>query len=424
MKEFKFDVDYVRNQFPGLNRSVNGYPAAFLDGPGGSQVPRRTVEAMNDCIYYHNANQGGTFAVSEESDALLHKNRGVVADLLGCKAHEIAFGGNTTSNLYRLSYGFARTFKPGDEVMITDIDHEGNRSPWRTLADFGIIVKSVRVDPEKCMLDMDDFKAKLSEKTKLVAMNWAANACGTISDVKTMIDLAHEKGAITVVDAVHYAPHKPIDVKELGVDILVCSPYKFFGPHMGVIYMNEKLGETFKSVRVYAEDNTTMPSKLETGTPCFANICGAAAAVEFIADIGSHYVDCFADKLQHVEGRRKNVLAGMMAIDAYEEPLAEYLREELAKIKGLKLYMSPKGCPKTSTVSFTIDGINSKDVATFMGQKGLFVWYGDFYALEIILNTLKLGDQGGLVRIGLEPYNTKQEVDRVIEAVKEFVASR
>lgn len=424
MKNFKFDVDYVRKQFPCLGRSVNGNPAAFFDGPGGTQVPIRVVDAMKDYLYYHNANAGGKFITSKESDSLFRRGREVMADFLNCAPEEIAFGANTTSNIVKLAFGFLRTLKAGDEIIITDIDHEGNRSPWRTLADFGIVIKSVAVNPETCTLDMDDYKNKLSNKTKIVAINWAANACGTITDVKAYIKLAHEYGAVTVVDAVHYAPHKYIDVKDIDTDILVCSAYKFFGPHIGVVYMKKELGEDFKSVRVYAEDNADMPTKLETGTLSVASVCGATAAVEFIADLGDKYEECFADELGDAEGRRRKIMAGMMAIDSYEESMVGRIRTELGKIEGLKLYMAPKDCPKTTTVSFTMDGINSAEVGKFLADKGIFIWNGDFYALEIVYNVLGLGKQGGLVRIGLAPYNTEQEIDRLIEAIEEFAAAR
>ena len=423
MKNFQFDVDYVRAQFPALSRSVNGNPAAFFDGPGGNQVPRRVVDAVVDYLYYHNANAGGEFITSKDNDRLFRRGREVLGDFLNCAPEEVVFGPNTTSNNFRLSYGLLRSLKPGDEVIITDIDHEGNRSPWRTLADFGIVVKSVAVDPETCTLVFDDFKAKLSDKTKIVCVNWAANACGTITDVKAYVDLAHEYGAITVVDAVHYAAHKPIDVKAIGTDILVCSAYKFFGPHVGVMYVRKDLGESIKSVRVYAEDNADMPTKMETGTLSVANICGAAAAVEFIADLGQKYGECFEEELGDLTGRRRDIVAGMLAIDAYEDTMVGRIRKELGEIENLKLYMSPEGTPRTTTVSFTIDGVNSAEVGKFLAEKGLFVWNGDFYALEIVHNVLKLGEQGGLVRIGLAPYNTIQEVERLLAAIKEFAAA-
>lgn len=424
MKNFKFDVDYVRDQFPALSRSINGNPAAFFDGPGGSQVPRRVVDAMEDYLFYHNANAGGAFATSVENDALFRRGREVIADFLNCLPEEVCFGNNTTANNVRLAFGLLRDLKEGDEVIITDIDHEGNRSPWRTLADFGIVVKSVALNTETCELDFDDYLAKLSDKTKLVAVNWAANACGTITDVKKFIDEAHKVGALTVVDAVHYAPHKPIDVKAIGTDILLCSAYKFFGPHIGIIYMKKDVGEAFKSVRVYADDNADMPTKMEAGTLSVANVCGAAAAVEFIADIGAKYEDCFAEELGDLKGRRRQCVAGMLAIDAYEEPLAKYMRDEIKKLDGVKMYVAPDDCPKTSTVSITMEGVNSGDIARFLAEKGLFVWHGDFYALRFINEVFNLAETGGILRIGLEPYNTKQEIDRLIDALKEFVANK
>lgn len=424
MKNFKFDVDYVRNQFPALSRSINGNPAAFFDGPGGSQVPRRVVDAMEDYLFYHNANAGGAFATSVENDALFRRGREVIADFLNCLPEEVCFGNNTTANNVRLAFGLLRDLKEGDEVIITDIDHEGNRSPWRTLADFGIVVKSVALNTETCELDFDDYLAKLSDKTKLVAVNWAANACGTITDVKKFIDEAHKVGALTVVDAVHYAPHKPIDVKAIGTDILLCSAYKFFGPHIGIIYMKKDVGEAFKSVRVYADDNADMPTKMEAGTLSVANVCGAAAAVEFIADLGAKYEDCFAEELGDLKGHRRQCVAGMLAIDAYEEPLAKYMRDEIKKLDGVKMYVAPDDCPKTSTVSITMEGVNSGDIARFLAEKGLFVWHGDFYAIRFINEVFNLAETGGILRIGLEPYNTKQEIDRLIDALKEFVANK
>lgn len=421
MREFKFKVDEIREQFPALSKTVNGIPAAFLDGPGGTQVPRRVVEKINDYLYYRNANSHGVFKTSVESDHLYWQAREVYADFFNCSPEEVAFGANTSSNNFKLALGLVRTMKPGDEVLITDIDHEGNRSPWRTLEDFGIIVKSVKINMDTITLDFEDFKAKLSDKTKVFAVNWAANSCGTISDVKKFIDEAHKFGAITVVDAVHYAPHKPIDVKAINTDILLCSAYKFFGPHLGVMYVKKSVGETIKTVRVIADDNTEMPFKLETGTPAMELAAGAAEAVEFIADIGRNHEEFYAAELKGLSGRRRYIVAGMMAIDEYETGLAVQLRTKLAKLPGLKVFGPKSGHPRTSTVSFNIEGLNSNEVAKYLAEKGLFVWDGDYYAIETITNVLKLEASGGLVRIGLAPYNIQSEIDRTIQAVKEFI---
>lgn len=421
MLQFKFNLDYVREQFPALSKTVNGFPAAFLDGPGGTQVPRSVVEKINEYLYYTNANHGGVFLTSVQSDASYLAARKALADFLGCEAREVAFGASSSTNNFMLAFGLLRSIlKPGDEIIITEIDHEGNRSPWRTLEDFGIVIKNIRLNPETYVLDLDDYKSKLSSKTKVVAVNWASNATGTISDVKTIIKMAHEVGAVTVVDAVHYALHRPIDVRDIDTDFLICSAYKFFGPHLGVLYAKASVGEKIKTVRVMADDNTEIPWKFETGTPAMELAAGAAAAVDFIAGIGEKHEQFFTHELGALSGRRRLVVAGIMALEAYEEPLAEKLRNGLAAINGVKVYSPAKDVPKTSTVSFTVAGANANEVAQYLAEKGLFVWDGDFYAIHIVNEVLKLRDQGGLVRIGLAPYNTEDEIDRTLKAVKEF----
>ena len=420
MNHFKFDIDYVRAQFPCLCKTVNGLPAAFLDGPGGSQVPKRVVEKISDYLFYHNANAHGCFATSEETMALQKEARETLAAFFNCNANEVIFGGSSTTNNFKLVFALARDLKPGDEVIITDIDHESNRSPLRTLEERGIIVKSVRLDLDTYTLDVEDYKNKLSSKTKVVAINWAANANGTITDVKPMIKMAHEAGAVTIIDAVHYAAHKVIDVKDIDTDFLVTSAYKFFGPHMGVMYAKAEALQKVRTLRVMADDNTMPPEKIETGTPNFEHICGCAAAIDFIADVGQRHEEFFRDELKELSGKRKDIVAGMLAIDAYEEPMAKKLRTELRKIKGLKLYTSPEGLPKTSTVSFTVEGKNSHDIAVFLAERGIFVWDGDFYAIEITNHVLNLEKQGGLLRIGLAPYNTEDDIDRTIKAVQDF----
>lgn len=425
MKNFDFQVDYVREQFPALNKTVNGLPAIFLDGPGGTQVPVRVVEKMNEYLYHYNANAHGVFKTSVESDASVVQAREVFADFFNCAPEEVAFGENSSTNNFKLALGVVRSLKPGDEILVTDIDHEGNRSPWRTLADFGMVVKSVKIHSETITLDFEDFKSKLSDKTKVLAINWAANSCGTISDVKKFIDEAHKVGAITVVDAVQYAPHMVIDVQEIGTDILLCSSYKFFGPHLGVIYCKKAVGESIKTARVMADDNMEMPYRLETGTICMEAVAGAAEAVRFIADIGAMHADAFAAETANCRNeQRRNIVAGLLAIDHYEAGMADRLRDGISKLPGAKIYGAPADHPKTPTVSFTIDGMNSNDIAKFLAERGIFVWDGNFYAIETISNVLKLDPQGGLVRIGLEPYITDMDVDRVLDALGELCAAK
>ncbi len=424
MKEFKFDIDYVRQQFPALATTVNGMPAAFLDGPGGTQVPNRVVEKVNNYMYYTNANCDGEFKTSRDSDEAVLNARATYADFFNCNPDEIAFGENTSTIAFKVALGLVRTMEKGDEIIITDIDHEGNRSPWRTLEDFGMVVKSVKINTETAQLDFEDFKSKLANKTKVLAINWAANGCGTISDIKKFIDEAHKVGAITCVDAVHYAPHRPIDVQEVGMDVLYCSAYKFFGPHIGIVYMKKELGEKTKTIRVMADDNFDMPLKLETGTIAKELVCGAAETVEFIADIGARHMDFFEEETKGLKGRRKNIVAGMMSIDEYEDGLARDLRAKLREIEGVKIYGPAEDAERTCTVSFLIEGRHTNHIGKFMGEKGIFVWDGHYYAMELIKHVWDLGKVGGLLRVGFAPYNLPSEVDRVVEAVKEFINSK
>lgn len=413
-----FNVEYIRNQFPALSMKVNGYPAAFLDGPGGTQVPQRVIDAMVDYMIYKNANSGAVYKTSMDTDEMLIESRKTLADFLGCAWEEVAFGHNTTTLCIKLALSLARDLKEGDEVIITQIDHEANRGPWETLTEKGIVVKEVRMNTDTCTLDMEDFKKKLSEKTKVAAFNYASNAVGTISNVMNIVKLVHEAGAIAVVDAVHYALHGPINVMEIDVDFLICSAYKFFGPHIGVLYGKREFFERLRTYKVRPQYNK-IPYKIETGTLNHEGIAGAKAAVEFIADIGSKYTENFREKTKGLSGRRKDVISGMLALEAYEKPIAQYLIDELSKIKKVKIYGPPEGHPRTSTVSFTVENTHSKKVAESLGEKGLFVWDGDFFATRLV-ECLGLVEHGGLVRIGLAPYNTIDEIERLVSEIKKI----
>lgn len=415
---FNYDVNYVRGQFPALSMQVNGKSIAFLDGPGGSQVPKRVGEKILDYLYYHNANEHGVFKASIETAALVDEAREALADFFGCSPMEVAFGASTTANNFMLAHALRRDLKAGDEVIVTDIDHISNRTPWMHLEEIGAVVKSVKVNPDTCQLDFEDYKSKLSPNTKIVALNYASNAVGTVTDVKKYIELAHKVGAITVVDAVHYAAHHPIDVKEIDTDILVCSAYKFFGPHIGVVYIREELFEKIKTIKVDADDILVPPIKFQTGTPNFEHICGAGEAINFIADLGEKFGAAFDERTAHLSGRRKQVVKGMLAIDAYEESLAFRLRQELRKIPGITVYGPEEGEKRTTTVSFTVEGKNSNEVAQALAKDGISTWDGDFYAITLVNDVFGLGKQGGLLRIGFAPYNVMEDVDRVIHVVK------
>jgi len=410
------DVDDVRNQFPALERTYNGFPVAYLDGPGGTQVPQRVIDKVAHHLIHHNANTHGVFASSIENDEVIQSARETFAAFLGCEREEVSFCQNATTISFKLSQAIARDMKPGDEVLITDIDHGANRSPWQILEERGFVSKSVRIDKASYTIDMADLKQKLSGRTKVVALNYASNAVGTISDVKTMIGLAHDVGAVTVVDAVHFAPHGAIDVKDIDADYLFCSAYKFFGPHVGILYAKEDQMEGLRTLKVQEQEDEA-PDKFETGTLNHEGIAGAAEAVKFIGNIGLKTGGRFSEETGDLEGRRENIVAGMLSIEEYERPLADSFREELAQVPGVKVYCPPEDCPKTSTVSFTVDGVHPNAIAKHLASKGTFVWDGDFYVTQLAVS-MGLKESGGWVRVGLTPYNTQEELDRTLDAIR------
>ena len=415
---FIFDVDAIRKDFPACERIKNGKSVAYLDGPGGTQVPRSVAEKVTAYMLYHNANEHGVYDTSCETDRLVSEARGLCADFLNAKPSEVAFGHSSTKNNFDLAFAIGRELTQGDEILITDIDHVSNRAPWLSLAERGVIVKSVSIDLEKHQIDMQDFKSKLSARTKVAAFNWASNALGTVSDVKLMCALAHEYGAITVVDAVHYAAHFPMDVKEIDTDVLFCSAYKFFGPHIGVIYIRQELIDRLQIYNVGADDVSEGISKFQFGTPPFELICGAGEAVKYIADVGEKYAPQFEKELEGSSGRRRNIVAGILAFDQYEEPLAKYMREEFRKLPGVTVYGPAEGEPRTSTIIITIEGKRPADVCRILNDNGVFAWDGDFYAIHLVNEVLGLKDKGGLIRFGLAPYITKEEVERAVEVIK------
>jgi cysteine desulfurase family protein (TIGR01976 family) len=322
-----------------------------------------------------------------------------------------------------IAQAIGRELQPGDEILITEIDHEANRGPWLHLAERGVLVREVPVHSSTCTLDFDAFESMLKPgRTKVVAVNYASNAVGTVTDVARVARLARDAGALSVVDAVHYALHGPIDVKAVGCDFLLCSAYKFFGPHIGVAYARRPVLQALRTLALSTQEPEP-PFKLETGTLNHEGIAGAGAAVEFIADFGRHHEELVADVVPPgLEGRRHAIVAGMMASELHEQPIARRLVEELADIEGVTVYGPPTGHPRTSTVSFTLAGMGAADVCRVLGEQGLFLWDGDFYARRLV-ERLGLLERGGLVRAGLAPYNTMEEAERLIAAVAELAHS-
>jgi cysteine desulfurase family protein (TIGR01976 family) len=418
-----FDVAYVRNQFPALKRLVDGRPAAYLDGPGGTQTPQRVIDAVADYLAHRNCNIHGAFVTSEETDAVIQAAREAGADLLGCHWTEVSFGANMTTLAFLLGDTVARDVQPGDEVLVTQLDHEANRGPWLRLAEHGAVVREVPVDLGTCTLDWSAFE-KLVEpgRTRLVAVGYASNAVGTVNDVARAAALAREAGALSVIDAVHYAPHGPIDVKTIGCDFLLCSAYKFFGPHIGLMYARRETTEVLRPVRLGTQEPDP-PCAWETGTLNHEGMAGTTAAIDFMADLGERHLGMVGDRLPAgLQGRRRAVVAGMLAGEAWQQPLAKRLRERLAAVPGLTLYGPPEGSPRTSTVSFTLAGFQPAQVCRALGARGLFAWDGDFYAARLV-ELLGLRPRGGLVRVGLAPYTTEGELERLVAAVNDLSRS-
>src|SRR5665648_147388 len=403
-----YDVAYVRSQFPALKRTIDGRPAAYLDGPGGTQTPQRVLDAVREDLVDHNANYGGRFATSEETDATIAEAHRAGADFLGCDPAEVSFGANMTTLTYFLAEALGRRLQPGDEVVITALDHEANRSPWLQLAERGVVVREVPVDLATCTLDWTAFEAIVQPGlTKVVALGYASNAVGTVNDVVRAAALARAAGAWSVVDAVHYALHGPIDVRAVDCDFLLCSAYKFFGPHVGLMYARREATAQVEPLRL-ATQTPEPPYIWETGTLNFEGIAGTIAAIDFIADLGNRHVAMVED--------------GMLAGEVYEQPLAKWLRERLSGIPGVTLYGPPEGSPRTSTVSFTLDGFLAGEAARALGARGLFVWDGDFYAARLV-ELLGLAKRGGLIRVGLAPYTTQGELERLVTAVGDLSRS-
>ena len=405
------DVAWCRAQFPALAQKVNGHPAVFLDGPGGTQVPQSVINAMCDYLVRSNANTHGAFATSRRSDEILAEAHAAMADLLGCNADEVVFGPNMTTLTFALSRAIGRELHNGDEVVITRLDHDANVAPWRALEERGAVVRSVDISAEDCTLDMEDVRRKINERTKVVAVGYASNAVGTINDVAEIVRLAHAVGALAFIDAVHYAPHGPVDVRALDCDFLACSPYKFFGPHTGALYGKRKHLTRLRPYKVRPASDE-IPDRWETGTQNHEGLAGVRAAVDYIAEVGRRAVPSAAN-------RRAALLAAYDAIRAYERRLVEKLISGLLEIPGLTFYgiRDPKRFDRrTPTVAIRLANHTPKEIATFLGERGIFTWDGNYYAINL---TERLGveSSGGMLRIGLVHYNTAEEVDRLLTAL-------
>ena len=410
-------MDWIRSQFPALTQTDDN-PVAFLDGPGGTQVPQRVIDAMGQYLVHSNANAHGAFATSQRTDEVIKAAHGAMADFLGCAPTEVVFGPNMTSLTFAFSRAIGRTLHSGDEILVTCLDHDANVAPWLALREQGIVVHTVDMHPEDCTLDIDDLARKLSARTRLLAITYASNAVGTLNDLPPIIQLAHDVGAWVFVDAVHYAAHGPIDVKQLNCDFLVCSPYKFFGPHVGVLYGKREHLERLRPYKVRPAADV-IPDRWETGTQNFEGMAGTVAAVDYLAELGRRV----SPQVSH---RRRAVLAAMTAIHHYGEHLCKSLIEGLLQLPEVTIYgitQPEQRVWRVPTVAIRMQGVEPVAIAKALGDQGIFTWHGNFYALNL---TRRLGveERGGLLRIGLVHYNTLAEVNRLLTALEQIASKK
>lgn len=411
-----FDVDALRRRFPALSLTHDGRPIAFFDGPGGTQVPDTVIDAVARYYRESNANSGGPFLTSRRSDAMTAEAHAAMADLVGAGGpDEISFGANMTTLTLHVSRSITATMEPGDEIVVTGLDHEANVGPWRSAAgDRGLRVRTLGVRLDDCTLDPGELDRLIGPRTKLVAVGWASNAVGTINPVAQIVRRAHAVGAWVYVDAVHYAPHASIDVAAIEADFLACSTYKFFGPHAGVLYARRDVRERLPSYKIRPAHD-----RFETGTANFEGLAGALAAVDYIAAVGRSHGD--ADP---TAGRREAIVAAMRAIRSYEMELYSRLADGLEAIPGLRLYGitdRKRFVDRTPTAALTLRDVAPRAAAEALAGEGIAVWDGDFYATGLI-ERLGLASSGGVLRIGLTHYNTAAEVDRLVAALGRIAA--
>ena len=410
------DLTWVRAQFPALAQKVNGQPAVFLDGPGGTQVPQRVIDAIADYLARNNANTGGAYLTSRNTDRMIAEARSAMGGFLNCDADEIVFGPNMTTLTYAMSRALGRDLGPGDEIVLTLLDHDANFSPWKALEEKGVTIRTVKFNEEDCTLDMQDLAAKIGERTKLMAVGYASNAVGTINNVAEVVRLARQAGALSYIDAVHYAPHGAIDVRALDCDFLVCSTYKFFGPHMGVLYGKR---EHLKQLRPYkVRPNTqNIPNCWEWGTLNHECIAGIKACVDYWEALGRR-------ANPEVATRRAAILAAHEATHRHERKMTEKMIAGLLAVPGLKLYGisdAQRFENRCATFAVRIEGHTPLELATKLGERGLFTWDGNYYALNLT-EQLDVERLGGFLRIGLVHYNAMEEVERLLAALREIVS--
>jgi cysteine desulfurase family protein (TIGR01976 family) len=412
------DPAWLRSRFPALSQEINGRIPVFFDGPGGSQVPGSVIEAMARYLVTSNANAHGAFSTSRRTDECIVSARSAVADLLGCDSDEVVFGANMTTLTFAFSRAIGRELRPGDEIVVTRLDHYANVSPWQALEEeVGAVVRIVDIHTEDCTLDMEDLKRQINVKTRVVALGYASNAVGTVNDVAAVVRMAHAVGAWAFVDAVHYVPHGPIDVRALDCDFLTCSAYKFYGPHVGILYGKRQHLAQLRPYKVRPAPEE-VPSRWETGTLSHESLAGLVATIDYLAELGEYVSPSRSN-------RREALVAALEASRRYEGELCEQLITGLLKIPGLTLYgiTDPaRFARRTPTVAIRLVWKSPYAIAKELDDRGIFTWHGNFYALGLA-EKLNVEAEGGFLRIGLLAYNTREEIERLLQALQEIAAS-
>lgn len=412
------DIAWARAQFPALTQETKQQATIFFDGPGGTQVPQQVIDAVGSYLANKNANTHGAFTRSVQTDEIIGSGRTAMAQFLGCDKDEVVFGSNMTSLTFAFSRAIGRHLNPGDEIIVTKLDHDANFSPWLALKESGVVVRVVDINVEDCTLDMTSLVEQINERTRLVAVGYASNAVGTINDIAEIVRLAHAVGAMVFVDAVHYAPHGPIDVRQLDCDFLVCSPYKFFGPHLGVLYGKREHLARLHPYKVRPASDE-IPECWETGTLNHEAIAGTIAAIDYIVELGRHVAPTAFN-------HRESIQAAMEAICSYERQLCELLVTGLLQIPDLTFYGIrdlARFAWRTPTVGIRLAGYTPRELAQILFERGISVWDGNHYAINL---TERLGveSSGGVLRIGLVHYNTAEEVEFLLEQLNEISNSK
>ncbi|MEO8336595.1 MAG: cysteine desulfurase-like protein [bacterium] len=403
-------LESIRADFPALERRENGHEVAYFDGPGGTQVPRAVADAMTDYLFHHNANTHWAYPTSAETDAMLEASRVACADLFNATPADVSFGNNMTTIAFHLSRGLSRDWKAGDEIVVTELDHHANVAPWHAIArDHGLVVRTIPLNTTTFRHERDAIAAAIGKRTRLVAIGAASNALGTITSVREVCEMAREVGALSFIDAVHYAPHGMLDVQSMGCDFLACSSYKFYGPHAGVLYGRRAVVDTIDIPKLEPAPEAA-PERLETGTQNHEGIVGAGAAVDYIASIGGEG-----------GGRRERLARAFASLHERGDALLIQLWEGLVAIDGVTLYGPPPGTPRTPTVSFTLRGHSTEAVARHLVGRGVYASNGDFYA-KTVADRLGRGEDG-FVRAGAACYTSADEVERLVTGVRELSRS-